>query len=260
MPCATPTSSHKDAALPSALCRSLAPGSRCWERVLDWPNIGHGCPRLSGGVGGLGGKRKFWGWKGAARGRCTKSNCGGRRKVGRQCSQQRHLQQPGQGSNPCLPAEEQTKKTCYVYTTAYYSVIKGNKTAICRDMERPRDCPAERSQKEKKQMSYHLDANLEKWYGWSYWQSRNTGMDIENGHQGGKQSGRSWEIGIDIFTLLGFPGGTSGEEPICQSRRHKRKQFDPWVSKIPWRRKWQPTPVFLPGEFCEQRSLVGYNP
>ena len=36
--------------------------------------------------------------------------------------------------------------------------------------------------------------------------------------------------------------------------------FDPWVAKIPWRRKWQPTPVFLPGEFHGQRSLVGYSP
>ena len=36
--------------------------------------------------------------------------------------------------------------------------------------------------------------------------------------------------------------------------------FDPWVGKIPWRRKWQRTPVFLPGEFQGQRSLVGYSP
>ena len=36
--------------------------------------------------------------------------------------------------------------------------------------------------------------------------------------------------------------------------------FDPWVRKIPWRREWQPTPVFLPGEFHGQRSLVGYSP
>ena len=36
--------------------------------------------------------------------------------------------------------------------------------------------------------------------------------------------------------------------------------FDPWVGKIPWRRKWQPTPVFLPGEFHGQRSLAGYSP
>ena len=36
--------------------------------------------------------------------------------------------------------------------------------------------------------------------------------------------------------------------------------FDPWVGKIPWRRRWQPTPIFLPGEFRGLRSLMGYNP
>ena len=40
----------------------------------------------------------------------------------------------------------------------------------------------------------------------------------------------------------------------------RRPRFDPSVRKIPWRRKWQPTPVFLPGEFHGQRSLVGYTP
>ena len=37
-------------------------------------------------------------------------------------------------------------------------------------------------------------------------------------------------------------------------------EFDPWVGKIPWRRKWQPSPVFVPGESHGQRSLVGYCP
>ena len=46
----------------------------------------------------------------------------------------------------------------------------------------------------------------------------------------------------------GFPGGANGKEPTCQRRRHKRHGFDPWVGKIPWRREWQPTPVFLLGE------------
>ena len=36
--------------------------------------------------------------------------------------------------------------------------------------------------------------------------------------------------------------------------------FDPWVGKIPWRRKWQPTPVFWPGKSNGQRSLKGYSP
>ena len=42
--------------------------------------------------------------------------------------------------------------------------------------------------------------------------------------------------------------------------RVKRHRFDPWVRKILWRRKWQSTPVFLPGKFQGQRSLVGYSP
>ena len=37
----------------------------------------------------------------------------------------------------------------------------------------------------------------------------------------------------------------------------RRPRFDPWVRKIPWRREWLPTPVFLPGELCGQRSLAG---
>ena len=52
----------------------------------------------------------------------------------------------------------------------------------------------------------------------------------------------------------------SGKEPECQCRRHKRCGFDPWLGKIPWRRVWQPTPGFLPGEAQEQKSLVGYSP
>ena len=60
--------------------------------------------------------------------------------------------------------------------------------------------------------------------------------------------------------MLGsFPGGISSEEPAYQGKRHKRRRFDPWVRKIPCRRKWLPTPVRLPREFHGQRSLVGYS-
>ena len=55
-------------------------------------------------------------------------------------------------------------------------------------------------------------------------------------------------------------GGASGKEPTCQCRRLKRHGLDSCVGKIPWRRAWQPTPVFLPGESCGQRSLAGYSP
>ena len=51
-----------------------------------------------------------------------------------------------------------------------------------------------------------------------------------------------WRRGQRVCLLCGRPG------------------FDPWVRKIPWRRKWQPTPVFLPGESHGWRSLVGYSP
>ena len=57
-----------------------------------------------------------------------------------------------------------------------------------------------------------------------------------------------------------FPGGASGKESTCQCRRCKRHRFDPWVGKIPWRRKRQPTPVLLTGKFRGQRSLIGYSP
>ena len=52
----------------------------------------------------------------------------------------------------------------------------------------------------------------------------------------------------------GFPGDLAIKSPQC--RRRRRLRFDPWVGKIPWRRKWLPTPVSLPGESDGQRSLA----
>ena len=60
--------------------------------------------------------------------------------------------------------------------------------------------------------------------------------------------------------LLGFPGSASGKESTCQCRKLKWYGFDLWDRKIPWRRKWQPTPVFLPGKPHGQRSLASYSP
>ena len=57
--------------------------------------------------------------------------------------------------------------------------------------------------------------------------------------------------------MMGFPDGASGKEPACQCRRHERRVLYPLVGKIPWRRVWQPTPVFLPGESRGWRSLEG---
>ena len=60
-----------------------------------------------------------------------------------------------------------------------------------------------------------------------------------------------------VTHTLGLPWWFSCEESICQSRRCG---LDPWVGKIPWKRKWQPTPVFSPGKSHGQRRLVGYSP
>jgi len=57
--------------------------------------------------------------------------------------------------------------------------------------------------------------------------------------------------------LGGFPGDSVVKESACQCRRHG---FVPGVGKIPRRRAWQPTLVFLPGESQGQRSLAGYSP
>ena len=59
-----------------------------------------------------------------------------------------------------------------------------------------------------------------------------------------------------LWPFVGFPDGVGGKESACQCRRHG---FDPRVRKIPWRRKWQPTPVFMPGKSHGQ-SLVGHRP
>ena len=65
---------------------------------------------------------------------------------------------------------------------------------------------------------------------------------------------RSYDIKWSLHRL---PWWLSGEESVCECRRHR---FDPWVRKIPQRRKWQLTPVFLPGKCHGQGSLAGYDP
>ena len=60
---------------------------------------------------------------------------------------------------------------------------------------------------------------------------------------------------MEPHLLMDFAGGSLGKEPTCQCRGHKGCRFDPRVWKILWRRKWQPTPVFLPGKFHGQRVV-----
>ena len=53
------------------------------------------------------------------------------------------------------------------------------------------------------------------------------------------------ETGNPVQCSWGFPGGSQGEESACNAGK---PWFDPWVGKVPWRKAWQPTPIFLPGE------------
>ena len=66
---------------------------------------------------------------------------------------------------------------------------------------------------------------------------------------------RSDKLPTPVF--LGFPVGSDGKESTWKAGD---LGFDPWVWNVPWRRAWQPTPVFLPGESHGQRSLVGCSP
>ena len=61
--------------------------------------------------------------------------------------------------------------------------------------------------------------------------------------------------GVDT-EIWGFPCSSVGKDCL----QCRRPVFDSWVRKIPWRRKWKPTPVLLPGESHGQRSLAGYSP
>ena len=56
---------------------------------------------------------------------------------------------------------------------------------------------------------------------------------------------------------MAFAGGSAVKNSPCRCRRFR---FNTWVRKITWKRKWQHTPVFLPGKFHGQRRLVGYSP
>ena len=65
-------------------------------------------------------------------------------------------------------------------------------------------------------------------------------------------------LGVNL--VFGLPRWCSGKESACQCSRCKRLRFDCWFGKVPWRRKWQSTPVFLPGKFHGQRRLAGNSP
>ena len=89
--------------------------------------------------------------------------------------------------------------------------------------------------------------------------------------QSGQWKTAEWKVGKDgdgaffqlplpgsCLAVTGFPGDAVVKNPPANAG--DARGFDPWVRKILWKRKWQPTPVFLPGKSPKQRSLAGYSP
>ena len=68
------------------------------------------------------------------------------------------------------------------------------------------------------------------------------------------------QTGLPIPFSGGLPWWLSGKESTCQCRKHRSTPGSGNTGRSPWRRRWPPTPVFLPGESCGQRSLMGYSP
>ena len=74
---------------------------------------------------------------------------------------------------------------------------------------------------------------------------------------GSHRVGHDWSDLAAAAYISGIPWWLSSREPACRCRRCR---FDPWIRKVPWRRKWQPAPVFLPGKSHAWRSLECYSP
>ena len=116
-------------------------------------------------------------------------------------------------------------------------------------------------------------ASISRGPGWSLeshmiqpWKSHDPALEVTCYHVGTLRTGSSvhWFRGrifleTSYHRIRAFPSGSVVRTHL-QCRSLRRYGLDPWVTKIPWRRAWQPTPVFLPGESHGQRSLVGYNP
>ena len=84
-------------------------------------------------------------------------------------------------------------------------------------------------------------------------------LNIKGKRFSGNREKKDWLFNLQECTFL--VGGTTLVAQIVKNLLQcRRPVFSPWVGKIPWRGAWQPTPVFMPGEFHGQRSLVGYGP
>ena len=90
-----------------------------------------------------------------------------------------------------------------------------------------------------------------------FYKLRHVALDTSSKSQEARFMPSSWHSEHwFLYSILCF----WASQVACQCRRHKRCGFYPWVRKVPWRRKWQPTPVVLPRESHGQSSLAGCCP
>ena len=90
-----------------------------------------------------------------------------------------------------------------------------------------------------------------------YWVNRSLWVGE---HSTGSPAASSLTLEGGAGWTRGFPGGTVGKTPLASAGATGELGSDLWVGKIPWRRKWQPTPVFVLEKSLGQRSLAGYSP
>ena len=75
-----------------------------------------------------------------------------------------------------------------------------------------------------------------------------------------KKTNATWALFGQVSRMLWCLESHIGSDSEESAGKYKKPGFDLWVRKIPWRREWQSTPVFLPGEFHGRRSLAAYGP
>ena len=74
-----------------------------------------------------------------------------------------------------------------------------------------------------------------------------------------QRQGKDKDNTYEVIIRGGLPRWCNSKESAYQCRRYTQCGFEPWVGKIPWSKKWQPTPILLPEKFHGQRSLLGYS-